>query len=333
MKIAVFSTKPYDQRFLEAANAQVGGGKHQFSFFEPRLGAQTANLAQNHDAVCAFVNDVLDRETLQILSASGTNFVAMRCAGFDKVDLRAARELNIGVARVPAYSPYAVAEHAVALLLALNRKIPRANSRVREGNFALEGLLGFDLHGKTVGVVGTGKIGLCFVKIMLGFGCRVVCYDPFPSPALDELDVELIGLNELLAQSDIVSLHCPLSPDTHHLISNQTLGAMKRGAFLINTSRGGLIDTRAAIDALKSGQLGALGIDVYEDEANLFFEDRSQEILTDDVFGRLLSFQNVLVTGHQAFFTREALENIATTTLRNLNEWEESRGGSNLVTE
>ncbi len=333
MKIAVFSTKPYDQRFLEAANAQIGGQKHQFSFFEPRLGAQTANLAQNHDAVCAFVNDVLDRETLQILAENGTNFVAMRCAGFDKVDLGAARELNIGVARVPAYSPYAVAEHAAALLLALNRKIPRANTRVREGNFALEGLLGFDLHGKTVGVVGTGKIGLCFVKIMLGFGCRVLCYDPFPSPALDELDVELIGLNELLAQSDIVSLHCPLSPDTHHLISPHTLGAMKRGAFLINTSRGGLIDTRAAIVALKNGQLGALGIDVYEDEANLFFEDRSQEILGDDVFGRLLSFQNVLVTGHQAFFTREALENIAATTLRNLNEWEESRGGSNLVTE
>ena len=331
MNIAVFSTKPYDQRFLEAANAQLGGGKHDFSFFEPRLGSETAHLAQNHDAVCAFVNDVLDADTLQILAAGGTKFVAMRCAGYNNVDLKTASELSIGVARVPAYSPYAVAEHAVALILALNRKIHRAHNRVREGNFALEGLLGFDLHGKTVGVIGTGKIGLCFVKIMLGFGCRVLCFDPFPSPELDDLDVEIVDLPFLLAHSDVVSLHCPLFPETHHLMSSDTLGAMKRGAILVNTSRGGLIDTPAAIEALKSGRLGALGLDVYENEAALFFEDRSDEMLCDDTFARLMAFQNVIVTSHQAFFTREALENIAATTLQNLNDWQESGGGRNLV--
>jgi D-lactate dehydrogenase len=331
MNIAVFSTKPYDRRFLEAANTKLGAGQHSFSFFEPRLGAETAVLAQGHDAVCAFVNDVLDRETLQVLAEQGVKFIAMRCAGYNNVDLATAEELGFGVARVPAYSPYAVAEHAIALILALNRKIHRAYNRVREGNFALEGLLGFDLHGKTVGVVGTGKIGLCFVKIMIGFGCRVLCYDPFPSPALDDLNVEVVELPYLLAHSDIVSLHCPLSPDTHHLISTDTLAVMKRGAILVNTSRGGLIDTRAAIEALKNEHLGALGLDVYEEEASLFFEDRSDEMLHDDVFARLMAFQNVIVTGHQAFFTREALQNIAATTLGNLNDWQESRGGRNLV--
>jgi D-lactate dehydrogenase len=331
MNIAVFSTKPYDKRFLEAANAQFGSGKHDFSFFEPRLGSETAHLAQNHDAVCAFVNDVLDRETLQTLAAGGTKLIAMRCAGYNNVDLKVAGELSIGVARVPAYSPFAVAEHATALILGLNRKIHRAYNRVREGNFALEGLLGFDLHGKTVGVIGTGKIGICFVRIMLGFGCRVLCYDPVPSPELDDLNVEIVDLPFLLAHSDVVSLHCPLFPETHHLMSTDTLGAMKRGAFLINTSRGGLIDTTAAIEALKSGRLGALGIDVYEDEAALFFEDRSDETLQDDTFARLMAFQNVIVTGHQAFFTHEALENIAATTLRNLNDWQETGGGRNLV--
>lgn len=333
MNIAVFSSKPYDRRFLEAASRNLGQNQHQFSFFEPQLNVETAVLAQNHDAVCAFVNDVLDAPTLRILAQNSTNFIAMRCAGFNNVDLTVAKELGIGVARVPAYSPFAVAEHATALVLNLNRKIHRAYNRVREGNFALEGLLGFDLHGKTVGVVGTGKIGICFVKIMLGFGCRVLCYDPFPSLELDELNVEIVELPALLAQSDIVSLHCPLFPDTHHLISTQTLSQMKRGAFLINTSRGGLVDTRAAIEALRSGQLGALGLDVYEDEANLFFEDRSGELLHDDVFARLLAFKNVIVTGHQAFFTREALENIAATTVGNLNDWQNGRGGRNLVSE
>ncbi|RYG64865.1 2-hydroxyacid dehydrogenase [bacterium] len=331
MNIAVFSTKPYDRRFLEAANAQLGEGRHSLSFFEPRLGVETAVLAQNHDAVCAFVNDVLDGETLKVLAKGGTGFIAMRCAGYNNIDLPVAQQLGLGVARVPAYSPYAVAEHAVALLLALNRKIHRAFNRVREGNFALEGLLGTDLHGKTVGVIGTGKIGLCFAKIMVGFGCRVLCYDPFPSPALDDLNVEVVELPYLLAHSDVISLHCPLSPDTQHLISSDTIGVMKRGVILINTSRGALLDTRAAIEALRSGHLGALGLDVYEEEASLFFEDRSGETLQDDVFARLLAFQNVIVTGHQAFFTREALENIAATTIGNLSDWQESRGGRNLV--
>ncbi len=333
MNIAVFSTKPYDRRFLEAANQKTGQNRHKFSFLEAQLNAENAILAQNHDAVCAFVNDVLDAETLRILAQNGVNFIALRCAGFNNVDLAVAKELGIGIGRVPAYSPFAVAEHATALILALNRKIPRAYNRVRESNFALEGLLGFDLHGKTVGVVGTGKIGLCFVKIMLGFGCRVLCYDPFPNPELDALAVEMVELPELLAQSDIVSLHCPLSAENHHLISGHTLAQMKRGAFLINTSRGGLIDTRAAIEALRSGQLGALGLDVYENEAGLFFEDHSDQPLRDDVFARLLSFGNVIVTGHQAFFTREALENIAATTLDNLNCWQDDRSGRNLVGE
>ncbi|PQV64142.1 D-lactate dehydrogenase [Abditibacterium utsteinense] len=333
MNIAVFSTKPYDRLFLENANQKHGQNQHQFSFFEAQLNAETAILARNHDAVCAFVNDRLDAETLRVLAKNGVTFIAMRCAGFNNVDLSVAKELGIGVGRVPAYSPFAVAEHATALILNLNRKIHRAYNRVREGNFALEGLLGFDLHGKTVGVVGTGKIGICFVKIMLGFGCRVLCYDPFPSPELDELNVELVELPALLAQSDIVSLHCPLFPDTHHLMNAQTLGEMKRGAFLINTSRGGLVDTRAAIEALRSGQLGALGLDVYEEESTLFFEDRSAEMMRDDVFARLLAFGNVIVTGHQAFFTREALENIAATTVENLNLWQDGRGGRNLVSE
>lgn len=328
MKVAVFSAEPYDERFLLAAN----GEKHQFTFFKPRLNVETAELAAGHDAVCAFVNDTLDQATLEKLSSYGVSFVAMRCAGFNNVNLQVAQDLGIGVARVPAYSPYAVAEHATALLLALNRQIHRAHNRVREGNFALDGLLGFDLHGKTVGVIGTGKIGVCFVKIMLGFGCRVLCYDPFPNPALDELNVELVELPYLLAHSNVVSLHCPLTEDTRHLISFDTLETMKRGALLINTSRGALIDTVAAIEALKSGRLGGLGLDVYENEAALFFEDRSNELLLDDVFARLQNFPNVIITGHQAFFTHEALSNIAQTTVDNLDEWQSSRGGRNLVT-
>lgn len=327
MKVAVYSTKPYDRRFLELANA----GTHEFTFIEQRLSATTADQAEGHRAICAFVNDLMDRPCLKKLSEGGVNFIAMRCAGFNNIDLAAAKEFGIGIGRVPAYSPYAVAEHAAALLFTLNRKTHRAHSRVREGNFALEGLLGFDLHGKTVGVIGAGKIGLCFIRIMLGFGCRVLAFDPFPLPEVEDMDVEMVDLDTLLKQSDIVSLHCPLLPQTRHLINATTLGKMKHGAFLINTSRGALVNTSAAIEALKSGQLGALGLDVYEEEATLFFEDRSDQILQDDVFGRLLSFPNVVVTGHQAFFTEEALENIATTTIANLSEWEETWSCSNAV--
>ena len=328
MKISFFSSKPYDERSFAAAN----DNRHELRFFEPRLGAQTANLAQGSDAVCAFVNDDLSRPVLEFLAQGGTKLILMRCAGFDRVDLAACAELGIGVARVPAYSPHAVAEHAVALLLTINRKIHRAYNRVRVNNFALDGLLGFDLYGKTVGVVGTGKIGLCFVKIMIGFGCKVLCYDPFPNPELDDLNVELVELPHLLAHSDVVSLHCPLSKENHHLISTDTLEVMKDGALLINTSRGGLVDTASAIEALKSGKLGGLGLDVYENEAALFFEDRQIETLADDVFARLLTFPNVVITGHQAFFTHEALDNIAQTTLSNADDFQNEGGGRNFLT-
>jgi D-lactate dehydrogenase len=330
MKVAVFSTKPYDQRFLEKANSQAPT-PHELAFFEPRLCVETAPLADGCDAVCVFVNDVLDRAALQVLAPGGTRFVALRCAGFNNVDLDAARELDIGVARVPAYSPYAVAEHAMGLILTLNRKFHRAFNRVREGNFALEGLLGFDLHGKTVGVVGTGRIGVCFIRIALGFGCRVLCFDPIDNPELDTLEVEKVDLPSLLRQSDIVSLHCPLTPATQHLINAETLAAMKPGAMLVNTSRGGLVDTHAAIQALKSGHLGSLGLDVYEQEAPWFFEDHSSGAIDDDVLARLMTFPNVVVTGHQAFFTHEALSNIAHTTIGNLSQWEQSGTCDNAV--
>jgi D-lactate dehydrogenase len=316
MRVAVFNTKPYDQRFLELANAHF---KHEMLFLEPHLNVQTARLAEGCEVVCTFVNDVLDAPTLEVLSKLGVRLVALRCAGFNQVDLRAAANLGITVVRVPAYSPYAVAEHAVALILTLNRNIHRAYNRVREGNFELEGLLGFDLHAKTVGVIGTGKIGAIFAGIMLGFGTRVLAYDPFPNADLQaQRNVEYVALEELLAQSDVISLHCPLSPQTRHLIDASSLKRLKHGAMLVNTSRGALIDTPAAIEALKSGQIGALALDVYEEEGDLFFENLSNQMIQDDVFSRLLTFPNVLITGHQAFFTNEALENIARTTLENI---------------
>ncbi len=327
MKIAIFSTKPYDREFLEAANAR----QHEMTFFEPRLTIETASLADEFDAVCVFVHDKLDRETLQVLKDGGTNLIALRCAGYNNVDLEAAREMEIGVVRVPAYSPYAVAEHAMGLILTLNRKFHRAFNRVREGNFALEGLLGFDLHGKTIGVVGTGRIGLCFIRIALGFGSRVLVFDPQPSNELKTLDVQLVEMPQLLHESDIVSLHCPLTPQTHHLMNAQTLSQMKRGAMLINTSRGALVDANAVIESLKSGQIGALGLDVYEEEDAVFYEDRSGQIIGDDTLMLLLSLPNVVITGHQAFFTREALENIAQTTIGNLNQWNESGACDNAV--
>jgi len=328
MKIAMFSTKPYDERSFQSAD---GAHEHQWEFFPDLLTPQSASKAAGFDAVCAFVNDDLSAPTLEILAAGGTKYIAMRCAGFDRIDLDKARELGFLTGRVPAYSPHAVAEHALALLQTLNRQTHRANERIHANNFALEGLLGFDLYGKTFGVVGTGKIGICMVRIALGLGCRVLAYDPYPNPDIQTMGAHKVELPELLAQSDIVSLHCPLSPQTLHLINAESLSSMKRGAFLINTSRGGLIDTRAAIDAVQSGQLGALGIDVYENESALFFEDRQGQPLTDELFARLISFPNVLVTGHQAFFTREALNNIAQTTLANLNGWETSGSCPNPV--
>lgn len=330
MKVAIFSTKPYDRQFLSAANSLLET-PHELTFFEPRLTIETAPLAAGHEAVCCFVHDVLDRDVLGVLQNSHCQFVALRCAGFNKVDLKAAQEMGIGVARVPAYSPYAVAEHAVGLILALNRKLHRAYSRVREGNFALEGLLGFDLHGKTVGVVGLGRIGINFARIMQGFGCRVLAHDDFAQGDAFGDQFEKVSLENLLAQSDVVSLHCPLTDDTFHLINAQTLAQMKPGAMLINTSRGALLDAKAVIAPLRSGHLSALGLDVYEEEEGVFYEDHSNQILSDDTLMLLLSFPNVLITGHQAFFTREALENIARTTIDNLSEWQQNGSCANCV--
>jgi len=327
MKIAVFSAKRYDREFLQ----QAAGGAHLVRFLEPHLSQETASLAAGFDAVCVFVNDVLDAGVLEIICSFGVKLVALRCAGFNNVDLAAAARLGIAVVRVPAYSPYAVAEHALALILALNRKIHRAYNRVREGNFALDGLLGFDMHGRTVGVIGTGRIGRVFIDIMAGFGCRILCYDPFPPKEGLPAHACLVSLETIYEESDIISLHCPLTPENYHLINVQTLECMKDGVMLINTSRGALLDTPAVIGAMKSGKVGALGLDVYEEEGDLFFEDLSSRIIPDDIFTRLLTFPNVLITGHQAFFTREALQNIATTTVANIEEWEKTGKCGNAV--
>ncbi|PYQ39115.1 MAG: hydroxyacid dehydrogenase [Acidobacteria bacterium] len=322
MRVAVFSSKPYDVTFLTAANRARG---HDLLFLEPRLARETAALASGRPAICAFVNDQLDAEVLTRLAAEGTRLVALRSAGFNNVDLPAASRLALTVTRVPAYSPHAVAEHTIALILALNRKVHRAWARIREGNFSLDGLLGFDLVGRTAGVVGTGKIGAAVARILTGFGCRVLAFDPLPSPECLALGTSYVPLPDLLAASDIVSLHCPLTPETRYLVDGAALARMKPGAMLINTGRGALVDTKAVIEALKSGRLGHLGLDVYEEEAALFFEDRSWRILQDDVFARLLTFPNVIVTGHQGFFTAEALAAIADTTLQAVTEFEQGR--------
>lgn len=328
MHVAVFSTKPYDRTFFDAANADF---RHEITYFEPRLTASTSRLAAGFPAVCVFVNDQLDAAVLTTLHAAGTRTVALRCAGFNNVDLAASERLGMKVVRVPAYSPHSVAEHTVGLMLCLNRKIHRAYNRVREGNFALDGLLGFDFHGRTVGVVGTGQIGIEVARIMAGFGCRLLGFDVQPNPAAAALGMEYVALETLFRQADIITLHCPLVPSTRHLVSAATIAQMKPGVMLINTSRGAVIDTRAAIAGLKSGQIGSLGLDVYEEEADYFFEDLSQQVIEDDVLARLLTFPNVLITGHQAFFTREALEAIAATTLRNLKEIETSGHSANEV--
>ncbi|TVP78643.1 MAG: 2-hydroxyacid dehydrogenase [Gemmatimonadales bacterium] len=323
MKIAVFSTKPYDREALDEANHRHD---HDLTYFEARLQPPTAELARGFEAICPFVNDELSGPVLRTLAEGGVRLLTLRSAGFNHVDLDAARELGLTVARVPAYSPHAVAEHAAGLVLALNRKFHRAWARVREGNFALNGLLGFDLQGKTVGVVGTGRIGEVFARIMAGFGCRLLAHDPHPSDEVLALGAEYVSMEDLLSQSDIVALHLPLTPATRHLIDEPAVSAMKEGAMLINTSRGGLVDTRAVIEGLKSGRIGALGLDVYEEEEELFFEDLSDTVIHDDVFARLLTFPNVLITGHQGFFTREALQNIAETTLANASAFETGRG-------
>lgn len=315
MRVAVFSSKPYDRAYLDAANSDRG---HDLVYFEPSLRPETAPLASGFECVCAFVNDVLDEAVLDRLAAGGTRFIVLRSTGYNHVDLAAADRLGIPVARVPVYSPYAVAEHTVGLILALNRKVHRAHARVREGNFALDGLLGFDLHGRQVGIVGTGQIGAVTARIMSGFGCRLLGYDPYPNPEMERLGMRYVAIPELLGESDIITLHCPLTAETHHIIDDEAVAAMKEGAMLINTSRGALVDTSAVVRGLKSGKLGSLGLDVYEEEGDLFFRDLSSRVIQDDVFSRLLTFPNVIVTGHQAFFTEEALAAIAATTISNV---------------
>lgn len=328
MKVAVFSTKPYDRSYFEAANANH---KHELVFYKPRLVAATTSLAYDFPAVCVFVQDQLDAAVVSDLAQHGTRLVALRCAGFNNVDLAAAQQCGVTVVRVPAYSPYAVAEHTVGLILALNRKIHRAYARVREGNFALEGLLGFDLHSRTVGIVGTGQIGAVVARILQGFGCRLLAFDPVRNPDCEAVGVSYVTLDGLLAESDIVTLHCPLTPETNHLIDAEALDRMQQGVMLINTSRGQVIDTQAAIAGLKSGKIGYLGLDVYEEEADLFFEDLSNQVIQDDVLARLLTFPNVIVTGHQAFFTTDSLKNIAETTLTNVADFEQGRPSLNEV--
>ncbi len=320
MRILFFSSQAYDSESFQASNHRHGFELH---FQQAHLQADTAVLAQGFEVVCAFVNDDLSRPVLERLAAGGTRLVALRSAGYNHVDLAAAEALGLPVVHVPAYSPHAVAEHAVGLILTLNRRLHRAYNRTREGDFSLHGLTGFDLHGKRVGVIGTGQIGETFARIMAGFGCELLAYDPYPNPRIQALGGRYLALDALLAESDIVSLHCPLTADTRHLIDAQRLATMKPGAMLINTGRGALVNAAALIEALKSGQLGYLGLDVYEEEADIFFEDRSDQPLQDDVLARLLSFPNVVVTAHQAFLTREALAAIADTTLDNIAAWQD----------
>jgi D-lactate dehydrogenase len=326
MKIAFFSTKSYDRQFFDHYVST-----HEIIYFEARLNKQTATLATGCNAVCVFVNDKLSRNTIIELKKIGIQLIALRSAGFNNVDLAAAKENNITVVRVPAYSPYAVAEHAVALMLTLNRKTHKAYNRVREGNFSLERLTGFDLHGKTVGVIGTGKIGQVFCDIMLGFGCKVLAFDLVAHQPTAAKGVEYLPLIDIFEQADIISLHCPLNEQTRHIINEKTIAMMKEGVMILNTSRGALIDTSAAINGLKSGRIGYLGLDVYEQEEKLFFNDLSENIIQDDEIMRLLSFPNVLITSHQGFFTEEALTQIAQVTLENIDAFEAGKTLKNIV--
>lgn len=315
MKIAFFDSHQFDQICFEKENKNFA---HDIIFLTTRLTEQSAALASGCVCVCAFVNDTINRTTLEILAKNGTRLIALRCAGYNHVDLASAKEFGIKIVRVPEYSPHAVAEHAVALILSLNRKIHRAYNRVREGNFSLEGLVGFDLFQKKVGVIGTGRIGAVLSQILLGFGCTVLAYDKVQNPELVKAGVQYADLEEIFKTADIVSLHVPLNPETHHLINEKTLSLMKRGVMLINTGRGGLVDTPALIAALKTNHVGSAGLDVYEEEEGVFFQDFSAKVLQDDQLARLLTFNNVLLTSHQAFLTHEALQNIAATTLTNI---------------
>lgn len=328
MKTTVFSTHKFDRPSLETAN----NGRHELNFLEVRLTEDTVALARGSQAIALFTMDHASAPVLEALHSYGIKYIALRSAGFNHVDLKKAAALGIQVARVPAYSPYAVAEHTMALILALNRKLPRAHNRVRDMNFSLNGLTGFDMNGKTAGVVGSGKIGAVLIRILHGFGCRILAYDLNEDPVLkDKYNVEFTDCERVCTQSDIVSLHVPLTPDTRHLIDSQMIGKMKKGVMLINTSRGGLVDTRAVVEGLKTGQIGYYGMDVYEEEDGLFFEDHSDEIVQDDVIARLMTFNNVLITSHQAFLTDTALKNIADTTIHNLDCFDSGKASGNEV--
>lgn len=329
MKVAVFSAHSFDKEHLTRTNEKFG---HELTFFEAGLNNQTASLAGGFPCVCCFVNDLLDRKALEVLNGIGVKLIALRSAGYNNVDLQTAARLGLSVVRVPAYSPHAVAEHAVALILALNRKIYRAYERTRELNFSLDGLVGFDLYGKTVGIVGTGKIGSVMARIMRGFGCEVLAFDPRPDKALSrEAGIRYVTLADIYRHSDIISLHLPLLPETKHLIDADAIAKMKPGVMIINTGRGALIDAKALIDALKSGQVGYAGLDVYEEEEGVFYQNLSDHVLQDDVLARLLTFPNVLITAHQAFLTNEALTGIATTTLQNITDYENKRALTNEI--
>lgn len=314
MKIGFFSAKHYDMQHFNGIKQEYGA---EIEYFDLRLSAKTVLLARGFEVICAFVNDDLSSEILEELAAHGTRVIAMRCAGFNNVDLDTAKRLGLQVVNVPAYSPESVAEHTIAIMLTLNRKIHKAYQRTRDANFNLDGLVGFNMYGKTVGVIGTGKIGLATVRILLGFGCKVLAFDPYPNPEVQALGVPYVSLDEMFPQCDIISLHCPLTEANHHLLNAASFAKMKPGVMVINTSRGGLLDAFDAMEALKTGQIGSLGLDVYENEQDLFFEDKSNEIIQDDVFRRLSACHNVVFTGHQAFLTDEALDSIANTTLNN----------------
>ena len=329
MKLAIYSTKQYDRKYLELVNKEFG---FELEFFDFLLSAKTAKVAQGCEAVCIFVNDDASREVLTELAALGVKIIALRCAGFNNVDLVAAKELGLQVVRVPAYSPEAVAEHAVGLMMSLNRRIHRAYQRTRDANFSLEGLIGFNMHNRTAGVIGTGKIGVATMRILKGFGMKLLAYDPYPNPQALELGAEYVDLKTLYEKSDVITLHCPLTPENHHLLDANAFSQMKSGVMIINTSRGGLIDSDAAIEALKQQKIGSLGMDVYENERDLFFEDKSNDVIQDDVFRRLSACHNVLFTGHQAFLTEEALTSISETTLGNIRDLANGEHCDNLLT-
>ena len=327
MRVAIFSAQNYERTLLDELNVGFG---HELVYFDTLLGPGTASLAAGFPAVSVFCDDVVDGDVLKQIAAGDTKLVATRSTGFNHIDVRTAEELGVKVVRVTDYSPNSVAEFAVGLLLALNRKIPRAYNRTREGNFELDGLMGFDLVGRTVAVIGTGKIGTVFAKIMAGFGCKVIGIDVHHSPEFEKIGGRYAKAG-IPAGADVISLHCPLTPETHHMVNARTLASVKRGALLINTSRGALVDTEAAIQALKSGQLGGMALDVYEQEAGLFFKDLSSTVITDDVIQRLVSFPNVIVTGHQASFTREAIGTILETTLVSISDFAAGRSLANEI--